>query len=328
MKLGTFDNGTRDGRLAVVSKDLQRCMEVGDSVPTLQFALDHWEKTQPNLEAISQQLNADHKSGEPVASKRFIAPLPRAYEWIDGSAYINHIVLVRKARGAEPPETLKTDPLVYQGGSGVLLGHDAPVELANPEWGCDFESEVVVYLGDTPQGVSKKEAASCVRLVGICNDVSLRNLIPGELAKGFGFFGSKPASAFAPFVVTPDELGAKWQDGRLHLPLVTKLNGDVFGDPDAGPEMHFSFYDLIEFIARTRSFTAGTILGSGTVSNEDRRRGSSCLAEKRMIEKIDLGEIKTPFLQYGDQVEIEMVDPAGQSIFGQISQKVVPYKRA
>jgi len=327
MKLGTFDNGTRDGQLVIVSRDLQRYLEAGDSAPTLQYALDHWEQLQPSLNVMSQKLNADAKIGKAVDLNRFLAPLPRAYEWVDGSAYINHIVLVRKARGAEPPETLRTDPLVYQGGSGVLLGPTAPIELANPDWGCDFESEIAVILGDTPQGTSKAEAESCIRLVSIINDVSLRNLIPVELAKGFGFFSSKPATAFAPFVVTPDELGADWRQGRLHLPLLTKLNDKKFGDPDAGPEMHFSFHDLIEFIAKTRSFTAGTILGSGTVSNEDRSRGSSCLAEKRMIEKIDLGEIHTPFLQYGDRVEIEMFDNNGKSIFGRIAQEVVPYRK-
>lgn len=328
MKLGSLNNGTRDGQLVVVSKDLQRYLKATEIAPTMQYALDHWEQLLPSLQAISQKLNADGQLGESVDTRNFLAPLPRAYEWVDGSAYINHIVLVRKARGAEPPETLRTDPLVYQGGSGVLLGPTVPIELANPDWGCDFESEVAVILGDTRQGTTKAEAESCIRLVGIVNDVSLRNLIPVELAKGFGFFSSKPATAFAPFMVTPDELGADWRDGRLHLPLLTKLNEEKFGDPDAGPEMHFSFYDLIEFIAKTRSFTAGTILGSGTVSNEDRSRGSSCLAEKRMIEKIDLGEIHTPFLQYGDRVEIEMLDKNGKSIFGRIAQEVVPYRKA
>lgn len=328
MKLGTLDNGTRDGQLVVVSKDLRRYIDAASLAPNLQYALDHWDQLESSLQELSQKLNADENLGKPVELKNFLAPLPRAYEWIDGSAYINHIVLVRKARGAEPPESLRTDPLVYQGGSGVLIGPLAPIELADPEWGCDFESEVVVFLGDTPQGTSKAEAEKCIRLVGLANDVSLRNLIPNELAKGFGFFASKPATAFAPFVVTPDELGDDWKDGRLHLPLVSTLNHEKFGDPNAGPEMHFSFHDLIEFIAKTRSFTAGTILGSGTVSNEDRSRGSSCLAEKRMIEKIDLGEIKTPFLQYGDHVEIEMFDREGKSIFGKISQTVVPFKKA
>lgn len=324
MKLGTRDNGSRDGQLMVVSRDLTRCADAGAHIPTLQYALDHWEKVISDLRALSERLNKETQFGLPTGDVRWMAPLPRAYEWIDGSAYIHHIVLVRKARNAEPPETLRSDPLIYQGGSGIFLGPTDDIRLADPAWGCDFESEVAVILNDTPQGTKREDAERCIRLVAIVNDVSLRNLIPAELAKGFGFFQSKPASAFAPFCVTPDELGPAWKDGRVHLPMITHLNGKLFGDPNAGPEMHFSFHDLIVHIAKTRSYTAGTILGSGTVSNEDRARGSSCLAERRMIEQIDSGKATTPFLQYGDKVRIEMKDDKGQSIFGTIEQTVKP----
>jgi fumarylacetoacetate (FAA) hydrolase len=324
VKLATLSDGTRDGRLIVVSRDLKTYADARDLAPNLQAALDRWDDVAPGLRSRFDRL----QRGEGVAGKldpaALQAPLPRAYEWVDGSAYINHIVLVRKARGAEPPPTLRTDPLVYQGGSGIMLGPTEPIRLKDPAWGCDFESEVSVILGDTPQGTTKANAAPYVRLLMLVNDVSLRNLIPAELEKGFGFFTSKPASAFSPVAVTPDELGDAWRGGRIHLPLVTHLNGKKFGDPDAGPEMHFSFFDLIEHICRTRAYTAGTILGSGTVSNEDRRRGSSCLQEQRMLEKIDTGQVTTPFLKHGDRVDIEMFDGSGQSIFGRISQKVEP----
>jgi fumarylacetoacetate (FAA) hydrolase len=289
----------------------------------MQEALDRWDEVKPKLESIYRDLNDGKISGQPLTVEQLTAPLPRAYEWIDGSAYINHVLLVRKARNAEPPKTLKTDPLIYQGGSGVLLGPRDPIYLADEAWGCDFESEVAVILGDTPQGTTKENAGKYIRLVTILNDVSLRNLIPAELEKGFGFFQSKPASAFAPIAVTPDELGDAWQGGRIHLPLITHYNGQKFGDPNAGPEMFFGFHELIEHITKTRAYTAGTILGSGTVSNEDRARGSSCLAEKRMIEIIDTGKATTPFMKPGDRIEIEMFDKSGRSIFGKISQQVV-----
>lgn len=327
MKLATLRDNTRDGRLIVVSRDHQKFIEATSIAKTMQEALDRWDEVKPQLEELYQDLCSGRIAGQRVGDLmeqgKFAAPLPRAYEWIDGSAYINHVVLVRKARNAEPPKTLKTDPLIYQGGSGVLLGPRDSIYLASEDWGCDFESEVAVVLGDTPQGTKKDEAAKYVCLVMIVNDVSLRNLIPAELEKGFGFFQSKPASAFGPLAVTPDELGESWKDGRVHLPLITHYNGKKFGDPNAGPEMFFSFFDLIEHITKTRSYTAGTILGSGTVSNEDRARGSSCLAEKRMIEVIDTGKATTPFMKVGDSIEIEMLDPSGHSIFGRISQKVV-----
>jgi fumarylacetoacetate (FAA) hydrolase len=323
MKLATLKDKTRDGQLVIVSRDNSKIMDASAVARTMQEALDRWDEVKPKLESIYRDLNDGKISGRPLVVEQLTAPLPRAYEWIDGSAYINHVLLVRKARNAEPPKTLKTDPLIYQGGSGVLLGPRDPIYLADEAWGCDFESEVAVILGDTPQGTTKENAGKYIRLVTILNDVSLRNLIPAELEKGFGFFQSKPASAFAPIAVTPDELGDAWQGGRVHLPLVTHYNGQKFGDPNAGPEMFFGFHELIEHITKTRAYTAGTILGSGTVSNEDRARGSSCLAEKRMIEIIDTGKATTPFMKPGDQIEIEMFDKSGRSIFGKISQQVV-----
>jgi fumarylacetoacetate (FAA) hydrolase len=327
MKLATLRDKTRDGRLIVVSRDNQKFIEATSIAKSMQEALDRWDETSPQLQQLYQDLCSGKIAGQPVGDlinqQKFAAPLPRAYEWIDGSAYINHVLLVRKARNTEPPKTLKTDPLIYQGGSGIFLGARDPIYLANQDWGCDFESEVAVVLGDTPQGTKKEDAAKYIRLLMIVNDVSLRNLIPAELEKGFGFFQSKPASAFGPFAVTPDELGDAWKDGRIHLPLITHYNGQKFGDPNAGPEMFFGFCELIEHISKTRSYTAGTILGSGTVSNEDRARGSSCLAEKRMIEIIDHGKAETPFMKAGDTIEIEMFSKAGQSIFGKISQNVI-----
>ena len=323
MKLATLRDGTRDGSLIVVKSDGSAYASATDIAPTMQAALDQWDEVEPKLQARAAALEAGEVEGQPVDTTKLHSPLPRAYEWIDGSAYINHIVLVRKARNAEPPATLETDPLVYQGGSGVLLGPTEDIRVPNFDWGVDFEAEVAVILGDTPRGVSREEAGEHVKLIMLVNDVTFRNLIPAELAKSFGFFQSKPATAFAPFAVTPDELGDAWKEGRIHLPLLTDYNGEKFGDPDAGPEMHFSFLDLIAHVAKTRSFTAGTILGSGTISNEDRSRGSSCLAEKRMLEKIDSGEFVTPFMKAGDTVHIRMLDADGNNIFGSIEQKVV-----
>jgi len=257
---------------------------------------------------------------------KLLSPLPRAYEWIDGSAYINHVILVRKARGAEPPETLKTDPLVYQGGSGTFLAPTQDIEHFSEDFGIDFESEVGVILNDTPMGTKKENAGEHIKLIVILNDVTLRNLIPKELEKGFGFFVGKPSTSFAPFAITPDELGDSWKDGRVHLPLISTLNGKKFGDPDAGPEMWFSFYDLIEHVTKTRSLTAGTIIGSGTVSNQDESKGSSCLAEKRMLEKIKTGTMTTPFMKFGDTIQVEMFDKNGKSLFGKVDQKVVQKK--
>jgi len=323
MKLGTIKNGTRDGQLVVVKRDNSQYTPATGIAPTMQAALDAWDDVAPQLEALAQKLESGEVAANAVEIDKFHSPLPRAYEWIDGSAYINHIVLVRKARDAEPPATLETDPLVYQGGSGVFLAPTDGIPLPDPAWGLDFEAEVAVVLGDTPQGVKAADAGKYVKLLMILNDNTFRNLIPAELAKNFGFFQSKPATAFAPFAITPDELGEHWQDGRVDLPLKTDYNGEFFGDPDAGPAMHFSFFQLIEHIAKTRAFTAGTILGSGTVSNEDRSRGSSCLSEKRMIEKIDCGEFRTPYMQVGDTVDIRMRNKEGLNLFGTISQKVI-----
>jgi len=323
VKLATLKDGTRDGRLIVVKRDNSAYALATNVALTLQAALDDWPHKESQLRALAEQLEAGAVQSRPLDVSALLPPLPRAYEWIDGSAYLNHVLLVRKARNAEPPPTLKTDPLVYQGGSGDLLAPTADIPLADEAWGLDFESEVCVVLGDTPQGTKASEAAQHIKLVMIANDVSLRNLIPDELAKGFGFFQSKPATAFGPFALTPDELGPAWKEGRVHLRMRSVLNGQMVGDTDAGPEMHFSFLDLIQHIAKTRSFTAGTILGSGTVSNADRARGISCLAERRMIETIEEGKPKTPFMKVGDTIEIDMLDEQGKSLFGRISQKVV-----
>jgi fumarylacetoacetate (FAA) hydrolase len=323
MKLATLRAGGRDGTLVVASRDGSRQASAAAIAPTLQTALDDWGRTEPLLRDLSDRLDDGDLAGAPLDPAALHAPLPRAYEWVDGSAFLNHVILVRKARNAEVPPTLHTDPLVYQGGSGVLLGPRENIALGDVAWGLDFESEVAVILGDTPQGTTAQGAAAHVRLVMLVNDVTLRNLVPNELAKSFGFFQSKPATAFSPFAVTVDELGEAWHGGRLHQRVRTTYNGELVGDPEAGPEMHFSFYDLIAHITKTRAFTAGTIVGSGTVSNADRARGISCLAERRMIETIDGGKPVTPFMKPGDTVRIEMLAPDGTSVFGAIEQKVV-----
>lgn len=323
MKLATLRDGSRDGRLLVVRRDGEAASPSPDAWPTLQRALDDWSAAEAELRALADQLDRGAIDGMPIDPNRLGAPLPRAYEWVDGSAYLNHVRLVRKARGAEPPKTLETDPLIYQGGSGDMLGPRDPIELRDPAWGLDFESEVCVVLGDVPMGTTAADAGKFVRLVMLANDCTLRSLIPTELAKGFGFFQSKPATAFSPFAVTPDELGEHWLGGRLHGRVRTTYNGNVVGDCDSGPEMHFSFLDLIAHVAKTRRFTAGTILGSGTVSNADRTRGISCLAERRMIETIETGKPLTPFMSVGDKVEITATLPDGTMPFGTIEQLVV-----
>jgi fumarylacetoacetate (FAA) hydrolase len=324
MKLATVKNNTRDGRLVVVSKDLTSAMFVPDVAATLQWALDHWSQCQAKLQVYYQKLNqGEVKEAFPFQQQNIASPLPRAYQWADGSAYVNHVELVRKARGAEMPANFWHDPLMYQGGSDTFLGPRDHIPLVDDKWGLDFEAEVAVITTDVPMGASKQKAADAICLVMLVNDVSLRNLIPDELAKGFGFFQSKPSSAFSPVAVTPDELQDAWDGKKVNLPLVTYYNEKLFGKPEAGIDMTFDFPTLIAHAAKSRSLSAGTIVGSGTVSNYDRSRGSSCIAEKRMLELIASGKAVTPFMQNGDRVRIEMLDHLSRSIFGAIDQKVV-----
>jgi len=323
MKLATLDNGTRDGALIVASRDHRYAVPAAGIAATLQDALDRWDEVAPRLLERATALEAGPPADAfEIDVRKLLAPLPRAYQWIDGSAFLNHVRLVRKARGAEMPDSFLTDPLVYQGGSDTMLPPTSDIAHATTDWGIDFEAELAVVTGDVPYGTSAADAADHVRLVMLLNDVSLRGLIPGELGKGFGFLVSKPPTAFAPFAVTPDELGDAWRDGRAHVDVAVDWNGESFGDPNAGPEMHFSFFDLIAHVARTRPLGAGTIIGSGTVSNEDRRRGSCCIAERRMIEKIETGDFITPFMSFGDTVRIEVMHQ-GRSLFGAIEQRVV-----
>ena len=334
MKLGSLKGG-RDGRLVVVSDDLAWCADATHIAPTLQAALDDWAEVAPQLELLATDLAHEAIPMMRFHERQADAPLPRAYQWADGSAYVNHVELVRKARGAEMPESFWTDPLMYQGGSDELLGPRDPIPLADESWGCDLEAEVVVVVDDVPQGCTREEALGHIKLVGLVNDVSLRNLIPAELAKGFGFVQSKPASALSPVLVTPGALGAAWQDGKLHGTLRVDLNGKPFGRADAGVDMTFDFGTLIAHLAKTRNLGAGTIIGSGTVSNRDADggpgkpvdrdgRGYSCLAEVRTVETILDGKAATPFLKHGDSVRIWMEDESGHSIFGAIEQDVVP----
>ena len=325
MKLATLRDGSRDGQLLVVSRDLTRALPVPQVARTLQAALDEWAGVAPLLEQSALELEDGRARGSvPFQSTQVLAPLPRAHHWVDGSAYVNHVELVRKARGAEMPPSFWTDPLVYQGGSDDFLAPTADVPVPDEEFGIDLEAEVAVVTDDVAMGAAAAEARGRIRLVMLVNDWSLRNLIPAELAKGFGFYQSKPATAFSPVAVTPDELGDAWDGGKLHLPLVSHVNGVLLGRPEAGVDMTFDFPRLIEHVTRTRRLGAGAIVGSGTVSNYDRSRGSSCLAERRMLEQIEHGRAITPFLRFGDRVRVEMFDRDGQSIFGAIDQKVVP----
>jgi fumarylacetoacetate (FAA) hydrolase len=323
MKLATLKSHTRDGQLVIVSRDLTRAVAVADIAPTLQYALDHWQALKSKLEDVYARLN----KGEIHDALNFheqdiAAPLPRAYQWADGSAYVNHVELVRKARGAEMPENFWHDPLMYQGGSDTFLGAQDPIPLLNEAHGLDFEAEVAVITTDVPLAAHAQQAETSICLLMLVNDVSLRNLIPAEIGKGFGFFHSKPSTAFSPVAVTPDELGAAWDGKKVHLPLQTTLNNEIFGAPNAGVDMTFDFPTLIAHAAKTRALSAGSIIGSGTVSNYDRSKGSSCIAEKRMLEMIANGSATTPFLKHGDQVRIEMLDQNKQSIFGAINQPV------
>jgi fumarylacetoacetate (FAA) hydrolase len=324
MKLATLKDGTRDGQLAVVSRDLKTAHLADGIAPTLQRALDDWDFIAPQLEQLYEQLNAGSKAQRAFEfdPKRCMAPLPRAYQWADGSAYVNHVELVRKARNAEMPESFWHEPLMYQGGSDDFLGPNDDIVLASEEWGIDFEGEVAVITGDVPMGVTSAQAEAHIRLLMLVNDVSLRHLIPAELAKGFGFFQSKPASSFSPVAVTPDELGDAWRDGKVHLPLRVTWNGALVGQPNAGVDMVFSFPQLIAHLAKTRNARAGSIIGSGTVSNKDAGKGYTCIAEKRCLEIIAGGEAKTPFMQFGDTIRIDMLDANGKSIFGAINQQL------
>ena len=337
MKLASLKHG-RDGRLVVVSRDLTRYTDAGRVAPTLQAALDNWETAAPGLDELAQGLETGSVPAERFHERDCASPLPRAYQWADGSAYINHVELVRKARGAEVPESFYEDPLMYQGGSDSFLGPRDDIVMPTDEgWGIDMEGEIAVVTGDVPMGVTPEEAGGYIRLVMLVNDVSLRGLIPGELAKGFGFFQSKPSSAFSPCAVTPDELGEAWKDGAVHLPLLVRYNGAPFGQANAGRDLTFNFHQLIAHAAKSRPLCAGTIIGSGTVSNKldggpgkpvsEGGDGYSCIAEIRMIETIYDGAPKTPFMKFGDTVEIKMKDAQGKSVFGAIEQKVAKYER-
>jgi fumarylacetoacetate (FAA) hydrolase len=325
VKLATLANGTRDGQLLVVSRDLVRALPVPHVATTLQDALDRWAEVSPRLQQAADELEAGHaRGGFPFQATSVLAPLPRAHHWVDGSAYVNHVELVRKARGAVMPPSFWSDPLVYQGGSDDFIAPTGDVPFPGEELGIDFEGEVAVVTDDVPMGTGEAQARSHIRLLMLVNDWSLRNLIPAELAKGFGFYQSKPATSFSPVAVTPDELGDAWDGGKVLLPLVSHLNGSLFGRPDAGVDMTFDFLRLIEHVTRTRRLGAGSIVGSGTVSNYDRSLGSSCIVERRMLEQLEQGKPVTPFLRFGDRVRIEMLDRAGASIFGAIDQRVVP----
>ncbi len=322
MKLGSLKSKSRDGDLVVVSRDNKKAARATDIVPSLREAVENWNHYQPLLQKLSDALNAGQLSSSfEIEPSLFHSPLPRAFQWADGSAFLHHVKLVRKARQAPLPDTLFTVPLLYQGGSDDFLAPTADIPQIDFAQGTDFEGEVAVVVNDVPMGVSPEQALEHVVLFMIVNDVSLRGLIPAELATSFGFFQSKPSSAFAPFAVTSDELSEAWQGGRIHLPLLVDYNGKFFGKADAG-QMHFHFGELIAHAARTRNLGAGTIIGSGTVSNEEPESGSSCLAERRTIEQIELGEVKTPFMKVGDQVRIEMKNKKGESIFGAIEQRV------
>lgn len=322
MKLASLNRG-RDGELVVVSKDLSKATSATHIAPTLQAAIDDWVNIAPKLDDLYTQLNQGNiNDAFDFKQSDCASPLPRAYQWADGSAYVNHVELVRKARNATMPETFWHDPLMYQGGSDSFIPPHAPVKLGSEDWGIDLEAEIAVITDDVPMGVDEASAEQHIKLLMLVNDVSLRNLIPVELAKGFGFFQAKPSSSFSPVAVTPDELGDAWEASKVHLPLVSHINDKLFGKPEAGVDMTFNFSQLVAHAAKTRPLGAGAIIGSGTVSNYDRSAGSSCLAEIRMLETIEHGQPKTPFMSFGDTVRIEMFDKDGQSIFGAIDQTI------
>ncbi|OIQ26477.1 fumarylacetoacetate hydrolase family protein [uncultured Vibrio sp.] len=336
MKLATLKNATRDGELVVVSRDLAKCVSVGDIALTMQHALDEWQQLKPRLEEVYLALNMGVVTGERAFEQAECeSPLPRAFQWADGSAYVNHVELVRKARGAEMPPSFWTDPLMYQGGSDAFIGPKDVIPIGSEEWGIDFEGEVAVITSDVPMGCDYDCAANSIQLLMLVNDVSLRGLIPGELGKGFGFFQSKPSSVFSPVAITPDELGESWQNNKVHLPLQSTYNGSLFGCPNAGVDMTFDFAELVIHAAKTRPLSAGAIIGSGTVSNKQGTDfgtaiseggvGYSCIAEVRMIETIRDGQPSTAFMRFGDTIKMEMFNNAGQSLFGSIDQQVVRY---
>lgn len=325
MKLASLKSG-RDGKLIVVSRDLSRAVSAESIAPTLQAALDNWAECEPKLTALFDKLQAGEANGEfAFDTTAAAAPLPRSYHWADGSAYVTHVELVRKARGAELPESFWTEPLMYMGASDAFIGANEDVLAENEEWGIDFEAEVVVFTDDVPAGIKAQQARQHIKLVGLVNDVSLRNLIPAELGKQFGFYQSKPQTSFTPVAVTPDELGDAWDGAKLHLPLISTLNGTQVGSPNAGVDMTFDFGQLIEHAAKSRALVAGTVIGSGTVANQGSPDGSSCLAEVRCLETIADGKPSTPFMSFGDRIEIEMKDRAGTTIFGKIDQRIKQY---
>jgi fumarylacetoacetate (FAA) hydrolase len=325
MKLASLRDGSRDGQLMVVSRDLKTAHFATEIAPTLQRALDDWNFVVSQLQDLSDALNTGRaRHPFPFDPTKCAAPLPRAYQWADGSAYVNHVELVRKARNAEMPETFWTDPLIYQGGSDDFLGPHDEIVVPSEAFGIDFEGEIAVITGDVAMGTPPNGASDAIRLLMLVNDVSLRNLIPGELGKGFGFFQSKPATAFSPVAVTPDELGSAWRDGKVHRPLTVEWNGKVVGKPLAGEDMVFSFPTLIAHICKTRNCRAGSIVGSGTVSNKDSSVGYACIAEKRCLETIETGAPVTEFMKFGDSIRIEMLDEKGASIFGAIDQVIAP----
>jgi fumarylacetoacetate (FAA) hydrolase len=326
MKLASLKEGGRDGTLIVVDRDMKRAVRATAIAPTLQKAIEDWSAIVPKLAGLAEQLRDDKAPGSfALDTSALAAPLPRAYQWADGSAYVVHVELVRKARGVEMPPSFWTDPLMYQGGSDSFVGCNDEIELGDEAWGIDFEGEIGVIVDDVPMGISPAAARSHIKLVTILNDVSLRNVIVSELAKGFGFFHGKPATAFAPVAVTPDELGDAWDGARLNLPLISTYNGREFGHPNAATDLTFDFGQLIAHAARTRHLEAGTVVGSGTVANRDASVGCSCIAERRVRETIDSGKPTTPFMKFGDHIRIEMLDRGGRSIFGAIDQKVVRY---
>jgi fumarylacetoacetate (FAA) hydrolase len=327
MKLGSLKEGGRDGTLIVVSRDLTQAVKATGIAATLQAALEDWSNTAPRLNALSDQLNTGKASGAfALDMKALAAPLPRAYEFVDGSAYLPHVERVRRARGAEVPESFYVDPLMYQATSAGFLGPRDPVVVPSEDYGIDLEAEVIVVTDDVPMAVTPEQAAGHIQLVGLVNDVSLRGLIPAELAKGFGFLQSKPRSALSPVFVTPDELGDAWRDEKLHLPMRTWLNGKWFGEAECGVDMHFDFAQLVAHAAKTRPLAAGCIVGSGTIANEDTSKGASCLAEQRTVETLRDGKPSTPFLKFGDTLRIDITDSHGASIFGAIEQVIAPLK--